>query len=275
MALTRLGELELLENKLPQAEEHLKKALNLSMENNIGEYIPAILSSMAEIPKDFEGIKEMAAEIERVIDWLLRIQDNDVIVRILATAATVLVGFKMNAAADRAIFSAMTHLPAVTLETQQLLEWCRAKVFIASGRRKAAMIILQRALLLAESMNDQLVVMEILNTIVFEMKERPGYTIRSLISVMQNVLKRASTSGNQSNRLYALDQMADMYTRTLQVAKALEVAERVSRIVRSSEILRDEPRASWSEAYMGFLTGGERYLGGGDLLMPGDRKSVV
>ena len=269
MALTRLGELELLENRLPQAEEHLKEALELSMEKNTGEYIPAILSSMAEIPRDFEGIKEMAAEIERVIDWLPRIHDNDVKARILATAATVLAGFKMNAAAEKTILSAMAHVPVVTPETQQMLEWNKAKVFIASGRRKTAMTILQRALLLAESVNDELAVMEILNIIVFEMKERPGYTIRSLISIMQSVLKRASTSGNLSNRLYALDHMVDMYTRTLHVAEALEVARRVSEIVRSSEMLRDEPRASWCEAYLGFLTGDKRCLGGGDLLLPG------
>ena len=269
MVLTRLGELELLENRLPQAEEHLKEALDLSMENNTGVYIPAILNSMAEIPRDFEGIKEMAARIERVIDWLPRIHDKDVKARILATAATVLAGFKMHTAAQKAILSAMTYVPVLTLETQQVLELYRAKVFIASGRRKAAMTMLQRALLLAESMNDQHAVMEILNTIVFEMKERPGYTIRSFISIMQNVLKRASASGNLSNRLYALDQMADMYTRTLQVKKAREAAETVFEIVRSSEILRDEPRASWCEAYLGFLTGGEKYLGGGDVLLPG------
>ena len=39
MVLTRLGELELLENRLPQAEEHLKEALDLSMENNTGVII--------------------------------------------------------------------------------------------------------------------------------------------------------------------------------------------------------------------------------------------
>ncbi|MCK5117475.1 MAG: GGDEF domain-containing protein [Candidatus Aegiribacteria sp.] len=269
MALTRLGELELLENRLLKAEEHLKEALELSMETNTGEYIPAILSSMAEIPRDFEGIKEMAARVERVIDWLPRIHDNDVVVRILATAATVLAGFKMNAAADRTILSAMTHVPVVTPETQQILEWNRAKVYIASGRRKTAMTILQRALLLAESVNDQLAVMEILNIIVFEMKERPGYSIRSLISIMRSALQRASTSGTLSNRLYALDHLADMYTRTLQVGEATAVARRVSEIVRSSEMLRDEPRASWCEAYLGFLTGDERCLGGGDLLLPG------
>ncbi len=269
MALTRLGELELIENRLPQAEKHLKEALELSMEKNTGDWIPAILSSMAEIPRDFEGIEEMAAEIDRILDWLPRINDNEVMVRILATAATALAGLRMNAAAEKAILSAMTHIPVVTLETQQVLEWCRAKVFIASGRRKAAMSMLQRALLLAESVNDQLAVTEILNTIVFEMKERPGYTVRSLISIMQSISKRASTSGNLSNRLYALDHMVDMYTRTLQVAKAGDAAKRVSEIVGSSEILSEEPRTSWCETYLGFLTGKEIATGSGDLLLPG------
>ncbi|RKZ09683.1 hypothetical protein DRQ25_05525, partial [Candidatus Fermentibacteria bacterium] len=206
IALTRLGELELQENRLPQSEEHLKEALALSMEKCAGEYIPAILSSMAEIPRDFEGIREMAAEIERVIEWLPRIHDDDVKVRILATAAVVLSGFKMNTAAQNAILSAMALIPVVTVGTQQMLEWCRAKVYIASGRRKEAMTMLHRALLLAEGMNDQPAVMEVLNTIVFEMNERPGYTIRSLISIMEGVLDRALASGNLSNRLYALDQ---------------------------------------------------------------------
>lgn len=269
IALTRLGELELQENRLPQSEKHLKEALALSMEKNAGEYIPAILGSMAEIPRDFEGIKEMAAEIERVMEWLPRINDDDVKVRVLATAADVLAGFKMNTAAQNAIFFAMTLIPVVSVETRQMLEWCRAKVYIASGRRKAAMTMLHRALLLAEDMNDQLAVMEVLNTIVFEMKERPGYTIRSLISIMEGVLDRALASGNLSNRLYALDQMADMFTRTLQVSKAFEVVERISRIARSPEIVRDDPRASWCEAYLGFYAGVEQCSGSGDLLLPG------
>ncbi|MCK4806778.1 MAG: hypothetical protein KAT09_03985, partial [Candidatus Aegiribacteria sp.] len=269
MALTRLGELELIENKLPQAEKYLKEALELSMKKNTGDWIPAILSSMAEIPRDFEGIEEMAAEINRIIDWLPRIKDNEARVRILATAATALVGLRMNAAAEEAILSAMTHIPVVTLETQQVLEWCRAKVFIASGRRKAAMSMLHRALLLAESVNDQLAVTEVLNTIVFEMKERPGYTVRSLISIMQSVSKRAATSGNLSNRLYALDHMVDMYTRTLQVAKAGDAAKMVAEIVGSSEILSEESRASWCEAYLGFLMGDEKTISSGDLLLPG------
>ncbi|MCD4702221.1 MAG: hypothetical protein K8S24_10240 [Candidatus Aegiribacteria sp.] len=269
MALTRLGEIELIENRLPQAEEHLRQALGLSMEMNSGDWVPAILSSMAEIPRDFEGIKEMAAEIDRVIDWLPLLKDNEVMVRILATAATALAGFRMNAAADKAILSAMTHVPVVTLETQQVLEWCRAKVFISSGRRKPAMTMLQRALLLAESVNDQLAVMEILNTIVFEMKERPGYTVRSLISIMQNVSKRASISGNLSNRLYALDLMVDMYTRTLQIMNAREAAEKVSEIVGSLDMLSEEPHASWCEAYLGFLIGDSRTISSGDLLLPG------
>ena len=269
IALTRLGELELQENRLPQSEEHLKEALALSMEKNAGEYIPAILNSMAEIPRDFEGIREMAAEIEKVIEWLPRIHDDDIRVRILATAASVLAGFKMHTAAQNAILSAMTLIPVVTVETRQMLEWCRAKVYIASGRRKAAMTILHRALLLAEGMNDQLAVMEVLNTIIFEMKERPGYTVRSLISIMKGVLDRALASGNLSNRLYALDQMTDMFTRTLQIRQAMEVIERISRIERPPEILRDEPRASWCEAYLGFYAGDERCSGSGDLLLPG------
>ncbi|MEN8208125.1 MAG: GGDEF domain-containing protein [Candidatus Fermentibacteria bacterium] len=269
IALTRLGELELIDNRLPQSEKHLKEALDLSMKENAGEYVPAILRCMSDIPRDFEGIREMAAGIDRIIEWLSRIDENDIAVRILSTAAAVLAGFKMNAAAEKVILSAMTRITGVKLETQQMLEWCRAKVYIASGRRKAAMSMLQRALLLAEGMNDHLAVMEVLNTIVFEMKERPGYTIRSLLLIMQNVLERSQTNGNLSNRLYALDLMADMFTRTLQFSKALEVTERVSRIVRSPEILRDEPHSSWCEAYLGFLTGDERCSGSGDILLPG------
>lgn len=269
MALTRLGELELLENRIPQAEKYLKEALELCMKENTGDWIPAILSSMAEIPRDFDGIAKMAAAISEVIDWLPQINDNDIEARILATAASALADLKMNPAAEEAILSAMTHIPVVTLETQLVLEWCRAKVFIASGRKKAAMTMLQRALLLAERANDQLAVMEILNTIVLEMKERPGYTVRSLISIMQSVMKRASTNGNISNRLYALDHIVDMYTRTLQVARAMKAAEMVSEIVGSSDMLSEEPLSLWCKAYLGFLAGDGRSISRGDLLLPG------
>jgi len=63
--------------------------------------------------------------------------------------------------------------------------------------------------------------------------------------------------------------MADMFTRTLQVRRALEVVERISRIERSPGIVRDEPRASWCEAYLGFYAGDERCSSSGDLLLPG------
>lgn len=269
MALTRMGEIELLENRLPRAEERLKEALELSMEMNTGDWIPAILSGLAEIPRDFDGMKETAAVIDIVIDWLPGISDNDIMVRILATAAAAFAELRMNAAAEKTILSAMTHIPIVTLKTQQILEWCRAKVLIASGRKKAAISVLQRALLLAESVNDQLAVMEILNTIVFEMKERPGYTVRKLISIMQSVSRRASTRGNISNRLYALDQMVDMYVRTLQFSKAFDAAEKVAEIIDSSDMLEDEPLTAWCEVYLSFLGRDEKAIVGGDLLLPG------
>jgi hypothetical protein len=214
-------------------------------------------------------MKEKAIVIEKLINWLTGIRDNDVMVRILATSAAALAELGMNDAAEKTILSAMTHIPVVTLKTQQILEWCRAKVFIASGRKKPAMNMLQRALLLAESVNDQLAVMEILKTIVFEMKERPGYTVRNLISIMQSVSKRASTSGNISNRLYALDHMVDLYTRTLQFAKAWDAAQKVSNIIDSSDMLEDEPLTEWCEAYLGFLVRDEKPIVGGDLILPG------
>lgn len=269
MALTRMGELELLESRLQQAEEHFREALELSMEMNTGDWVPAILSSLAEIPRDFDGMKETAAVIDKVINWLPGLGDNDIMVRILATAAAALAELRMNAAAEKTILSAMIHIPVVTLKTQQILEWCRAKVFIASGRKKPAMDMLRRALLLAESVNDQLAVMEILSTIFSEMKESPDYTVRNLISIMQSVSKRAAISGNISNRLYALDHMVDMYTRTLQFSKAVDAAQKVSRIIDSSDMLEDEPLTAWCEAYLCFLGNDEKEIAGGDLILPG------
>ncbi len=269
MALARLGELELIENRLSNAEKFLGEALKQCMEGETGEWIPVILSSLGEIPRDFKGMTAMAEEIGRIIDWLPRITDNDTVARILATAASVLAELRKYSPAEKAILSAMSHIPVVTLETQSVLEWCRAKVFIASGRKKAAMSMLQRALLLAQSVNDQLAVMEILNTIIHEMKERPGYSLRSLISIMQSVFRRAESSGNISNRLYTLDQTMDMYTRTLQIREALNSMEKITEILASSEMLSDEPLTSWCSCYIGFLVGRDMTPRSADLHLPG------
>jgi len=270
LALMRLGELELLKTRLLQAERNLKDALKLSMEKCSGCWVPGILSALAEIPRDFEGMKDAASLIETVIGWLPELDDSDINVRILATAASALAGLGMSALAEKTILSAMTQMPVISLETQQVLEWCRAKVFIASGRKKAAMIILQRALLLAENINDQLAVMEVLNTIVFEMKERPVYTVRSLISIMQSVSKRTSTSRNLSNRLYALDHMVDMYTRTLQFDKARKTTQRIYEITGSPDLSEEESMTAWCQTYLDFLSGEEtKATGGEDLLLPG------
>jgi diguanylate cyclase (GGDEF)-like protein len=269
LALTRLGEIELLENRLPQAEGYLAEALKISMEKKSGDWIPTILNSMAEIPREFETMNKLAAEIGRVTDWLPCISDIDSRVKIQAAAASALAELGMNPAAEETIHAAMIHMPEVSPQTQLSLEWCRAKVFIASGRIKAAMTMLQRVLLMAENVNDQLAIKEILNTIVSKIKERQSYTVRNLISIMLGVSRRASTSGNTSSRLFALDQLVDMYTRTLQFDKAWEAAGNVSRIVRSSDMILEEPLTSWCESYLGFLSGRKEDTGCGDILLPG------
>ncbi|MCK4672321.1 MAG: hypothetical protein KAT47_07200, partial [Candidatus Aegiribacteria sp.] len=59
-ALTRLGELELMDNNFPLAEQHLNDAMKLSMSVEAGIWLPEILESIVEIPHDFKGMRKTA-----------------------------------------------------------------------------------------------------------------------------------------------------------------------------------------------------------------------
>ncbi|MBN2587952.1 MAG: GGDEF domain-containing protein [Candidatus Fermentibacteraceae bacterium] len=269
LALTRLGELQLLQNRSSSAEEHLRKALQLSLESGLGEHIPAILESLGELTRDYKAMTELSGELEKVLDWVCSIGDPELEARIRAAAALAQSGLRMNTLAERTILSAMSGIPSLSLPAQLAVEWSRARVYIASGRRKAAMSMLQRALMLAESVNNQLTVMEILRTLVSEMKERPGYTVRNLISIMRNISRKASASGNLSNSTYALDHLTDMFTRTLQFAEAASAARQFGEITGSSEMLREEPLSAWCMAYISFLTDKEPLTGTAEGILPG------
>ena len=269
MVLTRLGELELMDNSFPLAERHLNDAMKLSMSVEAGTWLPEILESIVEIPHDFKGMRKTAAEIQKVIDWLPELEDNDLIVVILAIAAVSLAALRMNAAAETAIHTALSRKCVLSPSSRQSLEWCRAKVYMASGKKKEAITMLERALLLAEKLSDQIAVKEILSTIVISMKERSGYTIRSLIFIMERASESAATSGSVSNHLYALDHLADMYIRTLQISHSRSVAGEIKEILQFEEMLSDEPVTEWCSAFLGFLTGETPIPEKADLLLPG------
>lgn len=264
LAVTRLGELELLRNRSASAEEHLREALDLSIHSGSCMQIPTILESLGEIPRDYQAMSEIASELERVLQWVSGIDDPDVQARVTAAAALAQSGLRMNALAEKTILSAMTRIATLPLETQLSVEWSRARIYMASGRRKAAMTMLQRALMLAESVNDQLAVMEILNTIVGQMKERSGFTVRDLMTIIENVSRKALTSGNLSNRMHALDQLTDLYTRTLQLSDAAAAAGELAENAVSSKPLSAGFLSEWHLAYIGFLTGEDASLGRGD-----------
>lgn len=269
LAMTRLGELELLRNSTASAEEHLREALDLSIHSDSSVQIPAILESLGEIPRDYQAMSEIASELEGVLQWASEIDDPEVRARVTAAAALAQSSLRMNALAERTILSSMTRIATLSLETQLSVEWSRARIYMASGRRKAAMAMLQRALMLAESVNDQLAVMEILNTIVGQMKERSGFTVRDLIAIMRNVSRKALTSGNISNRIYALDQLTDLYTRTLQLSEAEAAAGELEASAVLSRPLSTGFSSEWHLSYIGFLTGNNACLGRGDRILQG------
>ena len=267
--LTRLGELELMDNNFPLAEQYLNDAMKLSMSVEAGTWLPEILESIVDIPHDFKGMRKTAAEIQNVINWLPELEDNDLVVVILATAAVSLAVLRMHSASENAIQAALKRASEISPPSRQSLEWCRAKVYLVSGKKKEAIAMLERALHLAEKLNDQMAVAEILNTIVIVMKERSGYTIRNLISIMERVSKNAAASSSVSNHLYALDHLTDMYFRTLQISRSQMAKREIQGILQFEKILLDEPVTEWCSAFMGFLTGETQIPGKADLLLPG------
>ncbi|MBD3278096.1 MAG: hypothetical protein GF388_07340, partial [Candidatus Aegiribacteria sp.] len=170
LAMARLGELELMDNRAAQAEEHLSRALGMSLERSEGNTIPVILETMVEVPRDFHEMKKAVKQVDRVLEWVSSIDDQDLAVRVLASTAAAYSGLRKQDLAQKTILEAMNRIPEVSPETKMALEWSRARIFSASGREKASMNMLHRALLLAETVNDQLAVMEILNAMMLEMR---------------------------------------------------------------------------------------------------------
>ena len=269
LAMARLGELELMDNRAAQAEEHLSRALDMSLESDEGGTVPVILETMVEVPRDFHEMKKAVEKVDRVLEWVSRIDDQDLAVRILASAAAAYSGLRKQDLAQKTILEAMNRIPEVSPETKMTLEWSRARIFSASGREKASMNMLHRALLLAETVNDQLAVMEILNTMMLEMRERRGYTLRNLIGMMKDVARKAAISGNVSNRLYALNHLVDMMVRTLSFRNAAETLKEISAVAGSSELLTFEPSSEWYRAYLGLLGGEKDQLERAEGLLPG------
>ena len=272
MALTRLGECELMENEFPLAEQHLNDALRLSMSAEAGVWLPEILESIVEVPHDFKGMRKTATKIQNVITWVPELEDNDLIVVILATAAVSLAALRMNAAAESAIQAALSRKCVLSLSSRQSLELSRAKVYMALGKKKKALVMLERALLLAEKLGNQMTVAEILNGIVSAMKDRSGFTIRNLISIIERVSENTSTRGCVSNHLYALDHLADTYFRTLQISHSRSAQRAVRGILQFEEMLSTAPVTEWCSAYLGFLTGETPISEKADLLLPGTVK---
>lgn len=269
LALTRLAELELLENRASEAEERIERALETAMESGSPDVVPAALECIAEIPRDFEAMEKTAGRLEGVLQWAEGLDDVEAAARIRASAAVAYAALRMNSAAGISILSAMSDIASLSLESQLAVEWARARVCMAAGRNRKAMQVLERSLLLAESVRDQFSVMEILGAMVNRMKERPGHTARDLISMMRNVAKNAELSNSLSTRLYTLDRLACLYTGTLQLNSAVETMGLVRLTTGSSGAIREEPLSGWCRAYIGFLTGRDDLLSSGDHLLPG------
>ena len=272
LALARLGELELVQNRTAAAEEHLMEALRMSVASGSGTYLPSILESLGEIPMDFDSMEAVSSELDSVQQWASGMDDIDLKARILASLALARSGMRKSLTAERTILTAMQRVSSLSPETQLAVEWCRARVYLASGRKKAAMAMLQRSLMLAENVGDQLTVKEILGTLAGEMREKPGYTVRNLITIMGNVSRKASAGGSYAIRAYTLEHLTGMYTRTLQLGEALSCAEELLGISASSGSPSGNPLADWCIAYIGFLAGMDTDLQGSNALLPGTDK---
>jgi diguanylate cyclase (GGDEF)-like protein len=269
LALTRLGELEMAAGHLPKADMFLTEGLRTSMSEEVGEWVPEILDNLAELSRDYDRMSRAAELFHEVIAWTPALEDDDIKLRVLATAAAALARIQRFKAAEMTIQSAMALAPQASPESRMVLEWCRARIHVATGRLSTAVGYLERALLLAENINDQVSVSEILDVLVFTMKEQPGYTIRSLTAIMERVSRRATTSGNISNQLYALNHLADMYLRTLQMEGLAGVRNEIDMLRTSAGLVVTEPVADWCFGFMRHICGGSPLIGDGDTLIPG------
>jgi len=269
LALTRSGELEMAAGHLPKAHMLLADALRRSMEAEIGQWLPEILDGLADLARDQDRMSSAAEMFHEVIAWTPVLEDDDLKLRILATAAAALARIQRHKAAEMAIQSALALAPQASPGARMVLERCRARIHAASGNRSAAVGYLERALLLAENINDQISVSDILDLLVQTMRGQPGYTIRSLTAIMERVSRRATTSGNTSNRLYALNHLADMYLRTLQLDSLADACADIARHVGAAGLTATEPVADWCMGFMRHLVGDDPPAGSGDALIPG------
>ena len=134
--LTRLGELELMDNNFPLAEQYLNDAMKLSMSVEAGTWLPEILESIVDIPHDFKGMRKTAAEIQNVINWLPELEDNDLVVVILATAAVSLAVLRMHSASENAIQAALKRASEISPTSRQSRNGAGRKYTWFPERRK-------------------------------------------------------------------------------------------------------------------------------------------
>ncbi len=255
LARARLGELALQSDDPARAWSYLEQALEYCLEHSVGEWVPTILETLADVPGDYETTERTVELLAGTVERSAELGDGDTRLRVLATAAASLAAMGRHRAADNAIQSAIELSSQASPDARRVLEWCRARVSLASGKSGRAIQLLERALLLAENLNDQMAVSEVLDTLVSTMRSQPGYTVRSLSSIMERVARRAESSGNVSNQLYAMNQLTDIYSRTLQLRRAMSMVRRTREVRREVSLRMPEPLTDWYAAFFGYLSG--------------------
>lgn len=249
-AFLRLAEVEFNKNEYLMTRKHLTLALEMSKDELIFEWIPEILEVLAKSTQNYQEMNETDEVINAVIAWLPVIEDDDNEIKILAGAALSYAIIKRHKSARKTIESALDLISTVSPAALQKFEWCRGRVNLVIGNPSRALQYLERALLLAENLNDQMAVSEILDAMVECMEKQPGFTVRSLSKSLEQVEKRAASGGNISNQIYAMIQLTDMYSRTLQVTRALKKIDKCELLIEQEELTNTDPMVDWYDTFL-------------------------
>lgn len=268
-ALLRLAEVEYNTGDIVKSRKYLLQALDLSKEKLIFDWIPEILEVLAESTRNYQEMNETAEVIHDIIAWLPIIDDDDNEIEILAGAALSFAIIKRHKPARKTIESAFKLISTVSPSAMQKFEWSRARVNLVLGNTVKALQYLERALLLAENLNDQMAVSEILDAMVECMEKQPGYTVRSLSRSLEQVEQRAASSGNVSNQVYAMIQLTDMYSRTLQISPALDKISRCKALVEKEGLINTDPTVDWYDTFLKYQLNRPIENKKADLLIPG------
>ncbi|MBN1434545.1 diguanylate cyclase [Candidatus Fermentibacterales bacterium] len=254
LVLVRAAQIDLQEGNAAAALNGIERAFDLLRDTPPGPVLP---TAMAVYRNGGRASGSMDRVLERTLELVSGIDpktDPSVLARLYCEAT-------MTAAARRDLENAAEYLqkaeellPGSDLIVQQAHEQSKAEVLMLQGRLTEARKSFERALLLAESRDDQDVVVALLDSIVSCEERLPGFSLRVMAQNMVDVCERAALRSDRFFLRLGWGKLAGLYTRTLETGSARKAVE-LARNYESGLTGIEDDTLDWFAVFLDYLGG--------------------